>query len=67
MNNLNQQELIKGLSNELFDVICKYEGSIYTSTIVGILEMLKTDMMQRGFKQTLEVMVSEQISKKGQV
>jgi hypothetical protein len=59
MKNLTQHELVKGLTLELYDVISKYEESLLLPTAVGILEMLKNDLMRHGFQETLEVMVKE--------
>jgi hypothetical protein len=59
MKNLTQHELVKGLTLELYDVISKYEESILLPTAIGILEMLKNDLMRHGFQETLEVMVKE--------
>ena len=48
MNNTykpDQQKLALALTQELFDVIAKYEGAIMMSTMIGILETIKFDLI----------------------
>lgn len=54
--NLTQNNLASGLACEIYDVIAKYEDSILTATVVGVLEMLKVELIQNHFDQTKEEM-----------
>ena len=47
------------LAVELFDVIYKHKDKISVAAVVGVLEMLKHDMIVNEFKETLEVMANE--------
>ena len=44
---------------ELLDVVMKYNGTMPLSTVVGVLEMLKADVINNGFKIVLEEMQDE--------
>jgi hypothetical protein len=44
---------------ELLDVVMKYNGTMPLSTVVGVLEMLKADVINNGFKIVLEEMQGE--------
>ena len=59
MKNLTQNELVGGLTLELFDVLMKYEDSILLATTVGVLEILKNDLLKNGYKQTVQLMVEK--------
>jgi len=50
----------ENLMADLFDVLMKYEGKVTTTFAVGVLEMLKSDLIKNQFKSTLEVMANEQ-------
>jgi len=56
MKNLTQNELVGGLTLELFDVLMKYEDSVLLATAVGVLEILKNDLLKNGYKQTVQLM-----------
>lgn len=43
----DQRDLVAGLTRELFDVLAKYEDAILLSTVVGVLETLKFDLIHR--------------------
>ena len=43
----DQQKLAAGLTRELFDVLSKYEEAIMLSTVVGVLETLKFELIHR--------------------
>ena len=47
------------LMGELFDVVMKYNGTLPVPTVVGILEMLKLDIVNNQFKTVLEEMRDE--------
>jgi len=59
MKNLTQNELVGGLTLELFDVLMKYEDSVLLATAVGVLEILKNDLLKNGYKQTVQLMVEK--------
>jgi hypothetical protein len=44
---------------ELLDVVMKYNSTMPLSTVVGVLEMLKADVINNGFKIVLEEMQDE--------
>jgi hypothetical protein len=50
----------ENLMADLFDVLIKYDGKVTTTFAVGVLEMLKSDLIKNQFKSTLEVMANEQ-------
>ena len=43
---LNQGKLAGGLADELIAVIRKYEETIYMSTAIGVLELVKQQLIQ---------------------
>ena len=43
---LNQGKLAGGLADELIAVIRKYEETIYMSTVIGVLELVKQQLIQ---------------------
>lgn len=45
MKNLNPMELAAGLTNELLDVIYKYEDSILLPTVLGVLDVIKYELI----------------------
>ena len=47
------------LMTDLFDVVCKYEGNIPMSTVVGVLEILKAEVIQHNFKLIKEELQNE--------
>jgi len=47
------------LAVELLDVVMKYNGTLPVPTVVGILEMLKLDIVNNQFKTVLEEMRDE--------
>lgn len=42
---LNQGKVASGLIEELREVIYKYEETLYMSTVIGVLELLKQDLI----------------------
>jgi hypothetical protein len=42
---LNQGKLAGGLVDELLEVISKYEETLYTSTVIGALELVKQQVI----------------------
>jgi Rps23 Pro-64 3,4-dihydroxylase Tpa1-like proline 4-hydroxylase len=45
MKNLNPMELASGLTNELLEVIYKYEDAMMLPTVLGILDVVKFELM----------------------
>ncbi len=43
--NLNQGKLAQGLIDELMSVIEKYDQTLYMSTVIGVLELLKQQLI----------------------
>ncbi len=43
--NLNQGALAQGLVDELLEVIHKYDESLYMSTAIGVLEIVKQQLI----------------------
>jgi hypothetical protein len=42
---LNQGKLAGGLVDELLEVIHKYDETLYTSTVIGVLELVKRQLI----------------------
>ena len=47
------------LAVELLDVVMKYNGTLPVPTVVGVLEILKLDIVNNQFKTVLEEMRDE--------
>jgi len=43
--NLNQGALAQGLVDELLEVVHKYDESLYMSTVIGVLELVKQQLI----------------------
>ncbi len=43
--NLNQGALAQGLVDELLETIHKYDESLYMSTVIGVLEIVKQQLI----------------------
>lgn len=43
--NLNQGDIAQGLVNELLEVIHKYDDTMYMSTAIGCLEIVKQQLI----------------------
>ena len=46
MKNLNPMELAAGLTNEILDVIYKYEDAIMLPTVLGVLDVIKFELIR---------------------
>ena len=46
MKNLNPMELAAGMTEELMDVIAKYENAMLLPTVLGILDVIKFDLIR---------------------
>lgn len=55
----NQDELVATLTTEVFDVLQKYEGRILMVTALGVLDVIKHDMIQHQRKSLLDEMLRE--------
>ena len=42
---LNQGKLAGGLVDELLEVIHKYDDTLYTATVIGVLELIKQQLI----------------------
>ena len=45
MGIVNQGQLAGGLVDELLEVIHKYDETLYTSTVIGVLELVKQQLI----------------------
>jgi hypothetical protein len=43
--NLNQGALAQGLVDELLNVVHKYDDTLYMSTVIGVLEIVKQHLI----------------------
>ncbi len=43
---LNQGKLAGGLADELIAVVRKYDETLYMSTVIGVLELVKQQLIQ---------------------
>ena len=43
---LNQGKLAGGLADELIEVVRKYDETLYVSTVIGVLELVKQQLIQ---------------------
>ena len=43
---LNQGKLANGLVDELFELIHRYDESLYVSTVIGCLELVKQQLVE---------------------
>jgi len=43
--NLNQGQLSQGLTDEILELIHKYDGSLYLPTVLGALELVKLQLV----------------------
>jgi hypothetical protein len=46
MKNLNPMELAAGMTDEIVDVIAKYEDAVLLPTVLGILDVIKFDLIR---------------------
>jgi hypothetical protein len=44
------KELAVGLTDELLEVVYKYEGALYVSTVIGCLELVKQQLIIENLK-----------------
>ena len=42
---LDTENVAKGLFDEIMEVLKKYNGSLLTPTVIGVIEMVKTDLL----------------------
>ena len=48
--NLNQGKVAQGLVDDLLNVIHSYDESLYTSTVLGCLELVKQQLINDSWK-----------------
>ena len=46
MKNLNPMELASGLTEEILEVIYKYEEAIMLPTVLGVLDVIKFELIR---------------------
>jgi hypothetical protein len=51
---LNQGKLAGGLVDELLELIHKYDESLYVSTVIGCLELVKQELINENVKSEEE-------------
>jgi len=44
--NISQGNLAQGLTDEMLALIHKYDGSMYLATVLGVLEIVKAQLIQ---------------------
>ena len=49
--NLNQGKLAEGLVDELLELIHKYDETLYTSTVIGCLELVKQNLINDAMEE----------------
>ena len=49
--NLNQGELAQGLVDELLEVIHRYDETLYMSTVIGVLELVKQQLINDSLEE----------------
>jgi len=42
---LDTEQVAKGLFDEIMEVLKKYNGSLLTPTVIGVIEMVKADLI----------------------
>ena len=47
---LNQGALAQGLVDELLEVVHKYDESLYMSTVIGVLELVKQQLINESLE-----------------
>ena len=50
--NLNQGALAQGLVDDLLDKIHKYDETLYMSTVIGVLELVKQHLINDTLEDT---------------
>jgi hypothetical protein len=51
----NQRKLIDGLVNELLETIHKYDETLYISTVIGVLELVKQQLINDSLQDEHEL------------
>lgn len=51
---LSQGKLADGLVDDLLEVIHKYDESLYMSTVIGVLELVKQQLIQESLEKENE-------------
>ena len=52
--NLNQGKLSQGLVDELLLVVHKYDEALYMSTVIGVLELVKQQLINESLEDDEE-------------
>jgi hypothetical protein len=53
--NLNQGKVAGGLVDELLELIHKYDESLYMSTVIGCLELVKQQLINESLEDENEI------------
>jgi len=53
--NLNQGKLSQGLVDEMLELIHKYDDSMYMSTVIGCLEIVKQHLVNESLEDENEI------------
>ena len=53
--NLNQGKVADGLVDEVLEVIHKYDNSLYMSTVIGCLELIKQQLINNSLEEEDEL------------
>lgn len=53
MKNLNPMELAAGMTDEILEVIYKYEEAVLVPTVIGILEVIKHELIYDHHQQVI--------------
>ncbi len=59
--NLNQGKVVSGLVDEMLELLSKYDGALYMSTVIGCLELVKQQLINGKIKE----MIKEKRNDKG--
>ena len=49
--NFNQGKLVDGLVDELLEAIHKYDETLYMSTVIGVLELVKQQLINESVEK----------------
>ena len=50
--NINQGKVAQGLVDELLETVHKYDDTLYMSTVVGVLELVKQQLIIDSLEET---------------
>ena len=50
--NINQGKVAQGLVDELLETVHKYDDTLYMSTVIGVLELVKQQLIIDSLEET---------------